>query len=111
MWFDEENPKNNARGGNCHKEILTIHHKQGRTEHAGNISSIREAMRGLTFSTTDPRSLGWRVDDPLVIQGSIRYVTIHLLYVDIGCSMDIIYEHYIWLLPDKWKEGLKPTPC
>lgn len=66
-------------------------------------------MQWLTFSAKDAWTAGWRGDDPLIIQGSIKNVTIHRVYIDTGSSADIIYEHCFRLLPDRWKENLKPT--
>lgn len=60
LWakFDAENPKYNARGGNCCQEILMIHYKRGRMERTCYINNIIGAMRRVNFSTTNPRSLG-----------------------------------------------------
>lgn len=66
-------------------------------------------MRTLTFSVQDHRPEGWRGDDPLVIQASIRDVTIHRVYMDTGSLADIIYEHCFRLLLDRWKDNLQPT--
>ena len=63
----------------------------------------------LTFSIQDPRPDGWKGDNPLIIQASIKDVTIHRVYVDTGSSADIIYEHCFRLLPDRWKDNLRPT--
>lgn len=64
-------------------------------------------MQGLTFSMRDPIPAGWNRDKLLVIQGSIRDVIIHRVYVDTGSSANIIYEHCFRLLPNTWKEGLR----
>ena len=45
----------------------------------------------------------------MITQGSIRNTIIHRVYVDTGSSTNIIYAHCFCLLPDRWKEGLKPT--
>ena len=66
-------------------------------------------MQGLTSSMCDPTPSGWNGDNPLVIQGSIRDVIVHRVYVDTGSSGDILYEHCFRLLPNTWKERLRPT--
>ena len=53
--------------------------------------------------------MGWRGDDPLIIQKSIKDVTIHRMYINAGSSADIINKHCFCLLSDRWKESLKPT--
>lgn len=87
-----------------------IHNKWGRMEHAGGMNEITRVIRGLTFSTTNPRPMVQRGDDLLIIQGSIRDVTTHRVYIDTERSLDIIYEHCFRLVMGKWKEGLKTTP-
>lgn len=72
---------------------------------------ITRAMQGLTFSMHDPTPAGWNGENPLVIQGSIRDVIVHQVYVDTRSLADIIYEYYFWLLPNTWKEGLRLTTC
>lgn len=34
---------------------------------------------------------------------------IHQVYIDTGSSTDVMYKHCFWLLPDAWKEGLRPA--
>lgn len=82
--FDTENPKNNTRGANFHEEVLMVRHKRGRKEHTNGVSSIIEATRDQTFSTSNPSLTSWKGDDPLVIQGSIRDTVIHHVSVDTG---------------------------
>nr|KAJ0216070.1 hypothetical protein LSAT_V11C300135490 [Lactuca sativa] len=106
--FDVENAKNIPREGVQPKEISMIWSKRSRGEQQTEQGTTRTPMRMLTFSVQDPRPEGWRGDDPLVIQASIRDVTIRRVYVDTGSSSDIIYEHYFWLLPDRWKDNLRP---
>lgn len=74
-----------------------------------NVRSITETIQGLMFCVTDPSPAGWKGDNPLVIQGSIREIMIHRVYVNMGSSIDMIYEHCFRLLPDAWNEGLRPS--
>ncbi|XP_023754008.1 uncharacterized protein LOC111902400 [Lactuca sativa] len=107
--FDAENAKNTPREGVQPKEIFMIRSKKSREEKQREQGNIRHSVRALTFSVQDPRPEGWRGDNPLVIQASIRDVTIHRVYVDTRSSADIIYEHCFWLLPDRLKNNLRPT--
>ena len=86
-----------------------IRSKRERQEEHDNIDGLTRSMHGLTFLLKDPRTKGWRDNDPLVIQGSNKNVTIHRVYIDTNSSADIIYEHCFRLLPNRWKENLKPT--
>ena len=63
----------------------------------------------LTFSAQDPRPEGWTGDNPLIIQTSIKDVVIQRVYIDTSSSANIIYENCFWLLPDRWKDGMRPT--
>lgn len=58
---------------------------------------------------TDPSLDRWKGDNPFIIQGSIRDTIIHQVYIDTGSSADVMYKHCFWLLPDAWKEGLRPV--
>ncbi|XP_023742246.1 uncharacterized protein LOC111890354 [Lactuca sativa] len=71
--------------------------------------TIKPSARTLMFSIQDPRPAGWKGDNPLIIQASIRDVTIHWVYIDTGSSTYIIYEHCFRLLPDRWKDNLRFT--
>lgn len=73
------------------------------------MDSLTRSMQGLPFSTKDPVRKGWQGDDPIIIQRYIKDVTVHQVYTDTYNSVDIIYEHCFRLLPDRWKENLKPT--
>ena len=106
--FDAENAKSTPREGVQPKEIFMIRSKRSRGEQQTEQGTTRTPMHTLTFSIQDPRPEGWRGDDPLVLQASIRDVTIHRVYVDTGSSADIIYEHCFRLLPDRWKDNLHP---
>lgn len=86
-----------------------IRSKRSREEQGGEHVIIKLSARALTFSIQDPRPDGWRGDNPLIIQASIKDVTIHRVYVDTESLADIIYEHCFRLLPDRWKDNLRPT--
>lgn len=98
--FDAENAKNTPRDGAQTKEIFMICNNRSREEQEAGQWIPRLPARTLTFSARDPRSEGWRGDNPLVIQASIKDVIIHRVYVDTGSSTYIIYEHCFRLLPD-----------
>lgn len=86
-----------------------VRSNQERKEEHDDTEGLTRSTHGLTFSVKDPRPKGWRGDDPLIIHGSIKNLMIHRVYIDTGSSTDIIYEHCFRLLPDRWKENLKPT--
>lgn len=91
--FVAENPKDVVGRTERRLEILTIHQKRGRTEHTEGTWSITGAMQGLTFSVRDTSPVGWNGDNLHVTQGSNWDVVVHRVYVDIGSSANIIYEH------------------
>lgn len=70
-----------------------VRKKRSREELGASQWIPRIPARTLTFSAQDPRPEGWRGDNPLVIQASIKDVIIHRVYIDTGSSTDIIYEH------------------
>nr|KAJ0218881.1 hypothetical protein LSAT_V11C300127070 [Lactuca sativa] len=107
--FDAENAKGPPREGVQPKEIFMIRSKRSREEQRGEQATVKPSARALTFSVQDPRSDGWKGDNPLIIQASIRDVTIHRVYVDTGSSTDIIYEHCFRFLLDHWKDNLRTT--
>ncbi|XP_023735853.2 uncharacterized protein LOC111883767 [Lactuca sativa] len=107
--FDVENAKGPSREGVQPKEIFMIRNKRSREEQRGEQIIVKPPARALTFSIQDPRPDGWKGDNPLIIQASIKDVTIHRVYVDTGSSANIIYEHCFRLLPDRWKDNLRPT--
>ncbi|KAL7603323.1 hypothetical protein Lser_V15G16837 [Lactuca serriola] len=107
--FNTENTKDTTREHAHPKEILMVHVKRGRHEEQSDMTSITTITQGLTFSARDPRPKGWKSNNPLIIQASIKNVTIHRLYIDTCSLADIIYEQCFRLLPDKWKENHKPT--
>nr|KAJ0214035.1 hypothetical protein LSAT_V11C400197270 [Lactuca sativa] len=77
--FDAENAKGPSREGVQPKEIFMIRIKRSREEQRGEQIIVKPSARALT------------------------------VYVDIGSSADIIYEHCFRLLPDRWKDNLRPT--
>ncbi|KAL7593465.1 hypothetical protein Lser_V15G35586 [Lactuca serriola] len=91
--FDVENAKGPSREGVQPREIFMIRNKRSREEQRGEQTTVKPSARVLTFSIQDPRPDGWRGDNPLIIQASIRDVTIHRVYSDTGSLADIIYEH------------------
>ncbi|KAL7613291.1 hypothetical protein Lser_V15G09109 [Lactuca serriola] len=99
--FDAKNAKNAPREGVQPKEIFMIRNKRSREAQSPNRWVPGPLARTLTFSTQDPRPEGWRGDNPLVIQASIKDVTIHRVYVDTGSSAYIIYEHCFQFLLDR----------
>ncbi|KAL7583074.1 uncharacterized protein LOC111911354 [Lactuca sativa] len=107
--FDAENAKGPPREGVQPREIFMIRSKRSREEQRGEQATVKPSARALMFSAQDPRPDGWKGDNPLIIQASIRDVTIHRVYVDTGSSADIIYEHCFRFLPDRWKDNLRPT--
>lgn len=107
--FDAENAKDTSREHTQPNKILIVHVKMERQDEQGDPAGIIMPTHGLTFSARDPRPKGWKGDNPLIIQASIKNVTIHRAYIDTGSSADIIYEHCFRLLHDKWKENLRPT--
>ncbi|XP_023737234.1 uncharacterized protein LOC111885182 [Lactuca sativa] len=106
--FDAENAKGPSREGVQPREIFMIRNKRSREEQRGEQTTVKLSARALTFSIQDPRPDGWRGDNLLIIQASIRDVTIHRVYIDTESSADIIYEHCFQLLPDRWKDNLRP---
>lgn len=50
-------------------------------------------MMNLSFSVNDPRPPNWKGNELLIIQTHILNSLIHRVYVNIGTSADIIYEH------------------
>lgn len=99
--FDAENTKE----CNQPNEILMILSKRGRKEEHDDMDNLTRCMKGLKILAKDHLPMG---DDPNIIQGSIKDVTIHWVSFHIGCSTDIIYEHCFHLLPNGWKASLKP---
>lgn len=97
------------REWNQPQEIMMIRSKRERNEEHDDRDGLTRSMHRLTFSVKDPRPKGSRGDNPLVIQWSIKNITIHWVYIETGSSADTIYEHCFFLLPDRWKENLKPT--
>ena len=67
-----------------------IRAKSERQDEQDDLKRLTTTMQGLTFSMKDPQPKGWKGDNLLIIQGSIRNVTIHRVYIDTGRSMDII---------------------
>ncbi|XP_023755822.1 uncharacterized protein LOC111904277 [Lactuca sativa] len=107
--FDIENAKGAPKEGTQPKEIFMIRAKRSRHEGPAHQENLTPMTQEHTFSAQDPRPEGWTGDNPLIIQTSIKYVVIHRVYVDTGSSVDIIYDHCFRLLPDRWKNGLRPT--
>lgn len=107
--FNVENANDTTRECDQPHEILMIRSKRERQEEYDGADSLTKSMQGLTFLAKHPQSASWRRDEPLINQGPIRDITIHRVYIDTGSSTDIIYENCFCLLPDRWKESLKPT--
>ena len=107
--FDVQNAKDATRESDQPHEILMTRSKRGRQEEHSDMDNLTRSMQRLTFSGKDPRLMGWQGDDPLIIQGSIKDVTTHRVYIDTDSLADIIYEHCFCLLPNRWKARLKPA--
>lgn len=88
--FDAENAKHTIKECDQPRKILMISSKRGKQEEHDGVDNLTRSMQGLTFSAKDPWPIGWRGDDPLIIQGSIKDITIHWVYIDTGSSGDIV---------------------
>ena len=52
------------------------------------MNNLAKSMHDQMFSTKDPQLARWQGDDPLIIQGSIKDITINRVYVDTSSLVD-----------------------